>query len=110
MQNNFVQILDAYISSNRVPNRKVTKCCASTQVQFHMPRLPDVLALLEALARSPCRCLRKIVDRQSRWRPRELQFEQMEEKGGTESSDSGSVSHYCHYLTMDSNNPYPLMI
>ncbi|CAK9009796.1 unnamed protein product [Durusdinium trenchii] len=49
-------------------------------VQFHMPRLPDVLALLEALARSPCRCLRKIVDRQSRWRPRELQFEQMEEE------------------------------
>ena len=50
-----------------------------SEVQFHMPRLPDVLALLEALARSPCRCLRKIVDRQSRWRPRELQFEQMEE-------------------------------
>ena len=48
-------------------------------VQFHMPRLPDVLALLEGLAGSSCRCLRKIVDRQSRWRPRELQFEQMEE-------------------------------
>eukprot|EP00913_Durusdinium_trenchii_P010159 g9526.t1 len=67
-------------------------------VQFHMPRLPDVLALLEALARSPCRCLRKIVDRQSRWRPRELQFEQMEEKGGTESSDSGSVAELLNEL------------
>ena len=32
----------------------------------------------EGLAGSSCRCLRKIVDRQSRWRPRELQFEQME--------------------------------
>ncbi|CAL1133204.1 unnamed protein product [Cladocopium goreaui] len=49
-------------------------------VQFHMPRLPDVLALLEGLALSSCRSLRKIVDRQSRWRPRELQFEQMEEE------------------------------
>lgn len=49
-------------------------------VQFHMPRLPDVLALLEGLAVSSCRSLRKIVDRQSRWRPRELQFDQMEEE------------------------------
>ena len=43
-----------------------------------MPRLTDVFELLEALATNPCRSLRKIVDRQSRWRPRELQFEQME--------------------------------
>ncbi|CAE7018088.1 unnamed protein product [Symbiodinium microadriaticum] len=48
-------------------------------VQFHMPRLLDVLALLEGFACSSCRCLRKVVDRQSRWRPRELRFELMEE-------------------------------
>eukprot|EP00439_Symbiodinium_sp_Y106_P043149 s5591_g5.t1 len=48
-------------------------------VQFHMPRLLDVLALLEGFAGSSCRSLRKVVDRQSRWRPRELRFELMEE-------------------------------
>jgi hypothetical protein len=43
----------------------------------------------EGLALSSCRSLRKIVDRQSRWRPRELQFEQMEAPRGSSKRRGG---------------------
>jgi len=47
-------------------------------VHFHIPRVGDVLWLLEGLAHSTCHSLRRIVDRQSRWRPREQRFDSLD--------------------------------
>lgn len=47
-------------------------------VQFHLPCLTSALWLLEGLATSRCYSLRKIVDRQSRWRPRQQQLENLD--------------------------------
>lgn len=67
--------------------------CALVSVQFHLPRLGEALWLLEGLAGSSCRSLRKIVDRQSRWRPREQRFENLDEftkaKAGLLADDLG---------------------
>lgn len=48
---------------------------ALVSVQFHLPRLTEAFWLLETLAHNPCRSLRKLIDRQSRWRPREQRFD-----------------------------------
>ncbi|CAJ1448212.1 unnamed protein product [Effrenium voratum] len=81
-----VSHLSLHPNSLKLGERPLTGCLTNVvlerivSVQFHMPRLLDVLALLEGLTGSSCRCLRKIADRQSRWRPRELRFESMEEE------------------------------
>jgi len=54
---------------------------ALVSVQFHLPRLSEVMWLLEGFAASRCHSLRKLVDRQSRWRPREQRFETLDEAG-----------------------------
>jgi len=52
---------------------------ALVTVQFLLPRLSEAFWLLEGLVRGPCHALRKIVDRQSRWRPREQRFESLDD-------------------------------
>mmetsp|Transcript_25574 Transcript_25574/g.59543 ORF Transcript_25574/g.59543 Transcript_25574/m.59543 type:complete len:656 (-) Transcript_25574:39-2006(-) len=52
---------------------------ALVTLQFHLPHLSEVFWLLEGLIGSSCHSLRKIVDRQSRWRPREQRFEGLDD-------------------------------
>lgn len=54
---------------------------ALVSVQFHLPRLSEAMWLLNALAQNPCYSLRKVIDRQSRWRPREQRFDSLDPVG-----------------------------
>lgn len=54
---------------------------ALVSTQFHVPRLSEAFRLLEILADSPCYSLCKIVDRQSRWRPRDQRFDSLDAAG-----------------------------
>lgn len=65
--------------SNGILERLSFRALVSTQ--FHLPRLQEAFWLLEVLTVSHCHSLRKLVDRQSRWRPREQRFETLDEAG-----------------------------
>eukprot|EP00928_Gymnodinium_smaydae_P036141 TRINITY_DN252_c0_g1_i1.p1 TRINITY_DN252_c0_g1~~TRINITY_DN252_c0_g1_i1.p1 ORF type:complete len:534 (-),score=98.39 TRINITY_DN252_c0_g1_i1:100-1587(-) len=56
-------------------------------VQFHLPRLLEAFHLLGLLCGGTCCLLRKIVDRQSRWRPREQRYESLDAEGRERAAD-----------------------
>jgi len=58
-----------------------TSLSALVSVQFHLPILSEAMELLESLCGASCFALRKIVDRQSRWRPRAQRFDSLDESG-----------------------------